>query len=415
MLFNKIKARQNTFKDIIDNDSFEKQDNTDSAYFGRKKSNKSGTKFAEFNFHVPARAQEKRKTLSGLLLLEKFLNRSIQQIISRSALSRKKVNKIIINIYNLGYQHLSSDNFVNLIEITYEEFSSHYALKAALDKKFIEFIASVVANGDFKRCSMYLKLINYGKLISAVNYSKYSVNLYLLCFQYLTTSKLGIYFSNDEEDKNMIPTIRAIECVKEKLDYMTEKNMVLDMINKIEQKSQTDPRKINAGGVVEMESVLELILDNYETYTSNIFNGINLCLIALGYNNALYISSIDFQIILRILCKNPKEMGKEISIEEILLHCFKYNIGQEEEILKFSHGKEQINSLEYYETNIKKVLDFYSTIDGKEEKYKTYDYNMLSERIEIIKRHFEKKEFLLAYLGLIFCLNELDRLIVTNA
>lgn len=399
---NAVKGQQKNYKQIYDSVSLYKFSTLDSKGFRKKALSKTNTKFAEFNFHTPIRAFEKKKNNPGPAVLERFLAQNMNKVKQRAIISRKNLNKILFSIYNEASQRLANENGTCLIEATYDEFTVKSALKSASEKKFVEFIASVVVNAEYKRCYMYVKLIGYGNLLAIPSYSKYSVEIYLVCFQYLTTSNLGIHFFSDEDDKIMIPTLRVVECVKEKLASNIDKNNVNEILVKIEQKSVADPRKINAGGLIEMESALEIILEYYEVYTLSISNGVNLCLKAMGYADASIIIFIDFLIILRFFGKNPKETGKEIGIDEVLEYCFKNNIGKEEEITKkiLTDEGEMFRKKEFYEESIGKITDFIEEIADNEEKLRTHDVNIWQERLDFLESHWEINEIPLVLLGL---------------
>ena len=398
------------YKHVLEGEVLERFDSTDLGIL-RRKINKVNTKFAEFNFHVPVKAVDKKKNHPGPLLLEKFLGQNLAKIKLKATVTRKNVNKILASIYTEGYQRYLADGSSNLAEVTYDEFSSRYALKTASEKKFLEFIASAVVNAEFKRSCIYIKLLGYGKLVSSQSYSKYSVVLYLSCYQYLSSSKIGFHFANDEDDKIIIPTLRATECVKEKLEYAVDKSVTNDIISKIEIKSIADPRKINAGGVVEMEAILETVVDCYEAYTGSICRGIKLCMKAMGYTEPTQVLFMDFQMILRLLGRNQREMAKEISIDEILTYCFRNNLGHEEDIQRLRREKGVFSdSREACEKNLEAIEVCVEIIGGHEEKYKTYDTNTWEERVKTLRGYMSEQETEVFSVGLALYLTEVSRL-----
>lgn len=354
---------------------------------------KLATRFMEFNFHVPVKAKVK-KIHPGPIILEKFLNRSLDRIKMRSTLSRKNLNRILGVIYNIAVQRILSDNSTSLIIVTYDEFYSRYGLKSVCDKKFLEFIASIVSNSEYKRCLMFMRLIRYGELLSSYSYSKYSLLLYLGCFQFIHSSKLGIHFSSDEEDKLMVPLLRVNECIKEKLEFLSDKSISSSILNKIEQKSVPDPKKINVNGMVELELSLEITLDTYETFINSIWKGLSLCLKAMGQHGKHTILSCDFYIICRFLSKTLRDVAKEVAVEDIYLTCIKFNLTREVEVLKLipSLSKNELFSkLAQYKESFLYNID---NLKLQDEKNPTYEPSIWRLRFEILENHLDSDLFL---------------------
>ena len=169
-------------------------------------------------------------------------------------------------IYNTAIQKITIEGNTTLVEVAYDEFYGRYGLKSTCDKKFLEFIASIISNSEYIRCLMFMRLLRIGEILSTYSYSKDSLVLYLSCLSFINNSKLGIYFASDDEDKIMIPAIRMQDCIKEKLDTYADRTILSSISNKIERKIVPDPRKINPGGLIELEIGLEIILDTYERY-----------------------------------------------------------------------------------------------------------------------------------------------------
>jgi hypothetical protein len=386
------KIQETDLTDEIDADDIEGNDSRP-LYKRKASKGKITTKFMEFNFHVPSKVKAK-KIHPGPIILEKFLNRPLDRIKMRSTLSRKNLNKILPIIYNSAIPRVNSDASTSLIEVTYDEFYGRYGLKSVCDKKFLEFVASIVSNSEFKRCLMFMRLIRFGEVISSYSYSKYSLALYLNCYQFINNSKLGIHFASDDEDKIMVPLIRVTECAKDKFDSISDKTLVAGIITKIEQKAIVDPKKINVNGLVELELALEIILDMYEKYINSIWKGISICLKALGQQGKHTILSNDFYIIGRLLGKNFKDLSKEVNVEDMYLMCIRLNIGNEAEVLKtatnFSKNELFDRIIKYKE----KILNFIDGMKGLEEKHGTYEFNIWRLRIEIVENYLDSDVFL---------------------
>jgi hypothetical protein len=263
-IINSYEENTEPIKDILDTQGVDIHENIHENVRIKRKTNKSSTKVREFNFHAPIHSPEKKKANPGPSILEKFLSQPMSKIKQASAMSRKNVNKLLTNIYIESYERLRTEGKVNLIEVTYEDFSTRYALKSTSDKKFLKFIGSIISNSEYKRCWMYLKLINSSHLVQSSSYSNDSVHLYINSFQFLINSGIGL---SSEDDKIMIPLPRAVECIKDKFESILDKNTFSDIVAQIEQKALLDPKRSR---LVEMETVLEIALDAYEVYVQTI-------------------------------------------------------------------------------------------------------------------------------------------------
>ena len=351
------------------------------------------TRFMEFNFHIPTKSKVK-KIHPGPIIIERFLNRPLDRVKMRSTLSRKNLNKIFPVIYNSALARVNLDNSTSLVEVTYDEFYGRYGLKSVCDKKFLEFVASVVSNSEFKRCMMFMRLIRFGEVVSSYSYSKYSLVLYLNCYQYINLSKLGIYFSTDDEDKIMVPLIRINECIKEKLDSISDKGLLTGILSKIEQKSIIDPKKINPGGLVELELALEIVLDLYEKYINKIWKGISICLKSLGQQGKHTVLAVDFYLIGRLLGKNFKDLAKEVNIEDMYMMCIRMNIGNEAEVLKAAPSYTKNELFDRIVRYKEKILEFIDGMKGLEEKNGTFELGVWRVRFEIMENYLDSDVFL---------------------
>ena len=332
----------------------------------RRKSEKpkNFTKFFEFRFHVPTKAKPKKLYL-GSLILEKFLAKPLDKIKKRATLSKKNTIKIIVLIYNSALQRLLIEEYPNLVDVVYDEFFSRYGLKSVAHKRFLEFIASVINHSDNKRCAMLIKFLGYGEILFLTSYSKFSLKIYLSCLEFIHTSNLGIFIC-DDDNKVMIPTLRIVECIRETLDFLAEKSVLACIHSKIEQIVVPDPKKINPGGVVELENCLEIIVEDYDKYIKSIWKGLNRCLKALGLHNKHTIFSADFSSICRALGKTFKETGKHSVVEEIYFYCIKNNIASEEEILKFTPSISKEDLFSQVSAQRKNIVNIIENLQAKD-------------------------------------------------
>lgn len=189
-------------------------------------------------------------------------------------MSRKMINRIMATIYN-DYTNRPKNEDEGLLEAAYDDFSQKYGLKAVCDRKFLEFVASLLKNASNLRSFTFLKFIGASEKINSRPYHKKSLEVYLDSLNYMTHAKIGISINTDDTaDVIYLPTLRAIECLKEKLDKFAVKKTINQCINIIEKSSVADPKRINEKGLVEAELVLKLVVECFEEYVIRVQEGV---------------------------------------------------------------------------------------------------------------------------------------------
>ncbi|OMJ68044.1 hypothetical protein SteCoe_34619 [Stentor coeruleus] len=238
------------------------------------------TEFMEFNF-AQRNINREVKRNPAKKLLTKLLTQKIDWIKKKAKMSRKMINKYMSGIY-LSY-HTKGDFSDPLLDFTYDEFSQRYGIKNVADRKFIEFVASLIVCGELKRCQMFLRFINAGSIINMTDFSQESMEFYLNCLNFMINSKIGIATYDETQDIILMPLARALECVKDKLSSI-DRSLINKTVSVIEKKSIVDPRKINGMGVIENEFVLEKLTEIFEDFKYNSMQGVSLIVNALKHN-----------------------------------------------------------------------------------------------------------------------------------
>mmetsp|Transcript_20508 Transcript_20508/g.20461 ORF Transcript_20508/g.20461 Transcript_20508/m.20461 type:complete len:84 (+) Transcript_20508:621-872(+) len=64
-----------------------------------------------------------------------------------------------------------SEEVDSLLEETYDIFITKYGLKSIGDKKFLEFVASLIKNSSGRRAMIYLRFLGCGEKLGSTNYS----------------------------------------------------------------------------------------------------------------------------------------------------------------------------------------------------------------------------------------------------
>lgn len=256
--------------------------------FSGKQLQSRGTKFNEFAFKRETHA---RKVNPAKKILAKFLARN-QSVINRYAsLGIHMVLRIISLVYISTLSKMKSSEAIDsFLEILYEELLHKYGMKSVAEKKFRETIASMLYHSSFKRVNMLLRLAGVGKRVGMNSYSYLSCKLYMDLLNFMQNFNVGIMVSTDDiAEIQLYPTVRAIECVKEKLEPILDKTAVNSFIRFIEQKSVSDPKRINKSGLIELELFLEKALDLYEEYQESIQAGL---IIAMNHMYSEQVSNL---------------------------------------------------------------------------------------------------------------------------
>jgi hypothetical protein len=233
-----------------------------------------GTKFEEFSFK---RESHGRKSNPSRGLVINFLSKKSSVINRYATMGIHMLLRHISLVYVSTLSKLkSSESFDTFIDILYEELSRKYGMKKVAEKKFKEVIASMLYHSSFRRVSMLLKLSGIGERISMKSYSYLSCKMYIDLLNFMQNYNVGIMLAiDDTAEIQMYPTVRALECIKEKLEPLLDKADLNGLVKFVEAKSVSDPKRINKSGLIELELFLEKAIELYEEYQENISQGVN--------------------------------------------------------------------------------------------------------------------------------------------
>lgn len=249
--------------------------------FFTKHSINSLTEIIEFHFsHRNLNLQIPKKSPAKKIMFE-IMSKKPPWVKKRATMSRKMINKLTYSIY-LAY-YTKQDYSDPLLDFLYDDFSKRFGFKKVVEKKFKEFICSMIAFQDSRRSKMFLRFISGGKAVNLSNFSSNGLDLYLSSLNFMTNSKIGMATFDDSLDKIMLPLVRATECLREYMECI-DKHSITKAISYIEKAAVADPRKINPLGLVENELVLEILVENYESNKLQVIKGVELLLNSIKYN-----------------------------------------------------------------------------------------------------------------------------------
>ncbi|OMJ93292.1 hypothetical protein SteCoe_3755 [Stentor coeruleus] len=400
-----------------------------------KKKAKDLTKIIQFQFSKPVSNQKKHQPASTLLAA--FFRKSREFILSKSTLSRKIVNKMIANIYmNCLGKIKNGDQIECLAEQVYDDFYQKYGLKAVSEKRFLEFVASVYTYVKHRRVQVFFKFLGCAGYVNMENYSRISFVYYLSSLQMMLNMKLGIMVVFDEiADKQMFPTIRGLECAKEKLERITDKATLNNIMQLIQNNSEADSKGINTGGLIELEFILELLVEQYEIYQKSIEDG--LVQIFTAFNCDEYIGCYELLIAIRHISYDRLEYtddeakiesskkvnfnqlfkeleGKEIiSLHEVSNKCVENNLLRISQVTTFCPVIEGLNRemiIEEIQSRRGFCEDIARNIGMEGKKYKTLDGNLFMDKILNVAAQVDDKDPYHSLLAWRLYENELKRL-----
>ena len=241
-------------------------------------------------------------------------------------MSKKMMNKLMSSLY---VSYFSKEDYSeSLLSFTFFEFSQRFGFKKVIEKKFVEFICSLIYFSDSRRCRNFLRFISAGVIIKKKNFCKHSLKIYLSALNFMMNSKVGLASFDDSLDIILIPLVRATEYFKEKLENFG-KSLTGKMIAIIEKKAIPDPKKINGSGVVENELVLETLAENYEELRDQVINGVEFLINTINYKeNKSVLRRYQISLMFRWVCPQKLEDAEgffcekdEISSKEFCDYC----------------------------------------------------------------------------------------------
>lgn len=261
---------------------------------------KKSTKIQEFRFQNKDYKNIGSKHIPKPKFLENFLTESRTNQSKRALISKKMVLKTISNIYSAAIAKDCGTDLQALHIFVYEEFYSRYGQLRVVNKKITDLMSAVLVYMDERRITTFAKLFGISVKVDIPSYSrpKEAFKFFIEFNRLLETSHFGISVG-DIKGKTFIPLIRAIECSRELLSKYFESNKVNNTLNIIEKKSIADPNKINKK-LVEQEILLEILLDIYHEYNSQIESSLSSLLDPFRFlDNPNKLHKFDFHMILR--------------------------------------------------------------------------------------------------------------------
>ena len=360
-------------------------------YHFEKKSVSSLLNLSEiYDFNLYKARKNPRKT-QAYKILEKICTKDINWIKSKGILSRKLIHKKILSQYLSFY----SKDYISdsLLDFSYYTFHQRYGLKIVSERKFIEFICSLILYETSRKCCNFLRFIGAGQKINKKNYSKQAFEVYLDCLSVLMNSKSVISISDDPAEKLMIPIFKATELVKEKLEKI-DKTQILRTISILEYKAIQDPKKISIHGLIDGEYVIELIIEVYESLKSNYLDGLQFIINIIRYKEAKdELLKYEISIVMRAICplkvadfEAHYEYANFLSIQEMCCYCIDNSLFSLNDIKAFYTDEfiSESDAENLINNSIEELFSIINEIEATNEYMKTLSQQIWELKLKIL-------------------------------
>lgn len=343
------------------------------------------SKIIEFKFSQRFYKDNKRSI--PLNILENILEKKADWVKRKANISLKMLNKQISMFYQAYI--LKSDYSEPLLHFIYEDIQQKSGLKKLGNKKFVHFLCSLIARSTSLRTKNFLRFIGAGWITSQSNYSYFSLKFYLDCFNFVLTNKNGIAIIDDSADKSLIPTSRALDCIKEKTEIQKK---TLSLISLVEKNTEPDPKKFNKCGMIELELFLSFMLEAFEETVLKIIENIEILIGSIKFaEDQSAISQLEAKMIIGKFCQDrPEEFpDNELLIEDFCMYCVRKMILVED--IKTIVPSPSVPSNEI-------LLDVQKTVDQlfihiKALKLvKVEDYKALKQKLKVLSTSLHKRE-----------------------
>jgi hypothetical protein len=215
---------------------------------------------------------------------------------------------------SLLIKYKAGEKLKSLSSISYKEFIQKYGLKQVAESKYKSFVISLLLAKNSRRIGVFCRLFGIGHKIGLVNFSVHTFRFYIDCFACIIHSKLGVVTNIDETaDIQMIPTLRALECVQEKGSQFLHNDDLERIVSSLQISSVPDPKKANPTGIIDQELLLEMLANEFENYQEDVktvISGINDCLALCPH--AKYISKNSLILMIRYIMPHSTEKFLDI-------------------------------------------------------------------------------------------------------
>jgi hypothetical protein len=176
----------------------------------------------------------------------------------------KTITTVYMNIFNKNKEHLNKPNNVFALKNPlsmhfYEILLNRYGNKAFAKKKLISLLAAGLAHQKIPRIHIFIGLMGLTN-----DLEEEDANFYIRSVGYMQQLKMGVNIKNsDTAEKHYIPYVRALEACKLYFQASLPKEMYTEFIKKLEKYKEVDKTKLNSNGIIEIDTCLLHMLEEY--------------------------------------------------------------------------------------------------------------------------------------------------------
>lgn len=215
---------------------------------------------------------------------KKLVAKSKDRLIKKSKVSTEHIFKSLGVIYNRCVTQINS-NSVSASEsfqlLLYKQFVKGENKKGS-ERILKNFLSGCLKICDFRRTSVFLRLLNFGGWIDKDDFSHKTFLLYLSLFLFMQNSPIGLIVYKDQVSPiQYYPYSRAVACLKEYKSVFSKKT-VKNLKTQMEKQKINDPKQINPNGIIELELFFEVILQEHEKMLNEIIENLKVLFTPFG-------------------------------------------------------------------------------------------------------------------------------------
>lgn len=321
-------------------------------------------------------------------------------------MTKKMVHKLIYTVLSTAIVKGGAMETQEFVEIAYDDFLRRYCLKPVADKKFVDFIGSLFRCNSSKSIG-FVRLARAGHVINQGSYSKSSLNFFLLAFKSITQSKLGMSSHLEDFTENLLlPKIRAIEFLRDKGEKTFEKPVISRLLGWVDKSTVPDSKKVNPQGLIDFDSFLLEITNEYELLYQEVYEGIYSLFDAV-MTDMDYLTHPEYEMIMRHINKRKlSELNQKYTFEDVVKPCIEDISLSIRNIRKLLAGRglDIEEALRTMNELIRDITPFYRP------QWKTLTPEVLTQRLEFLKESQKDFPKSLTALGLFLYSEELLRI-----
>ncbi|OMJ67595.1 hypothetical protein SteCoe_35192 [Stentor coeruleus] len=214
-----------------------------------------------------------KKRNDGLTDCQRFftaiLEKSKDRLENKTKVSQEHIFQSLNVIYHRAIIQIELAYEVqDLQHLVYKQFVKNDITQRG-EKKLKNFIGGCLKLSDFRRVSVFLRLMNLGYFINCTNFSTKALQVYLSAMLYMENSQIGLLVhKNKASSMQYYPVSRALACLHELQSALSPEDK--ESLEKyVHYNNIKDPKNINPLGLIELEAFLEKIAEKTTIVSGN--------------------------------------------------------------------------------------------------------------------------------------------------